>query len=135
MLVLAVDPGRAKCGLVVMASSGEVLVQEVVPAEELLDRIRLEVESRPIDVVLLGDGTGAKVFRERLAQAGIDRLVDRVELVDEHRTSELARRKYLEENRRGWRRFWPLSLQYPSEPYDDYVALILAQRYLRSQER
>ena len=32
---------------------------------------------------------------------------------------------------RGWRRLLPVSMQMPPEPYDDYVAVILAQRFLR----
>ncbi|HKM17981.1 MAG TPA: pre-16S rRNA-processing nuclease YqgF, partial [Limnochordia bacterium] len=31
---------------------------------------------------------------------------------------------------RGWRRLLPVSLQTPPVPIDDYVAVILAQRYL-----
>ncbi len=78
---------------------------------------------------MIGDGTGsgqvAKEIRAALPQLPLA-------TVDERFTSEEARRLYWVENPpRGWRRLLPVSMQMPPEPYDDYVAVILAQRFLR----
>jgi hypothetical protein len=55
----------------------------------------------------------------------------RIVLVDEKGTSLLARERYLKENPpAGWRRLLPSGMQIPKEPYDDYAALLLAERYL-----
>jgi hypothetical protein len=55
-------------------------------------------------------------------------------LVDEHRSSEQGRRRYFRDNPpRGWRRLLPVGLQTPPRAYDDYVAVILAERYLASR--
>ena len=46
-------------------------------------------------------------------------------------TTLQARERYWEHNkRRGWRRFFPSTMFLPPEPFDDFVALILAERVL-----
>ncbi len=55
-------------------------------------------------------------------------------MIDEHRSSEQGRRRYFRENPpRGWRRLLPVGLQTPPRAYDDYVAVVLAERYLASR--
>ena len=84
--VLAVDPGREKCGVAVLAADGTVLLQEVVPTAQL---------------------------------------------VDEYRTTDEAKAAYWTAHPpRGWRRLIPRGMLVPPVPVDDFVAVILAQRYL-----
>jgi len=126
--VLAIDPGREKCGLAVVQLDGAVLHQAVVPASgvgtaaaELFGRYR-------ITRLLLGDRTAARQVAEALRRA---RLPLQPVIVDEHRSSEEGRRRYFQANpRRGWRRLLPTTLQTPPRAYDDYVAVVLAERYL-----
>jgi len=74
--------------------------------------------------VVIGGSTGCHDLAVRLQDAGCN-----VQVVDERGTSELARRRYLLDHpARGWRRLIPLGLRHPPEPYDDYAALILAER-------
>ena len=40
-MILAIDPGSAKCGLAVLNESGEILMRTVVPRGELPSRIGL----------------------------------------------------------------------------------------------
>jgi hypothetical protein len=55
-------------------------------------------------------------------------------LIDEKYTTVEGRKLYFQYTpRRGWRRFVPLSLQYPPEPVDDFVAWIIGQRYVQQQ--
>lgn len=80
--------------------------------------------------VVVGDGTGSKAFLDDLRRAGV--AARDVALVDERLSSEEARRRYFAENPpRGWRRLLPWTLQTPPVPIDDYVAVILGERYLR----
>lgn len=125
--LLAVDPGRTKCGLAVVSLDGRVLDRAVVPPDQVLDRVRAWVEQYRPQRLLLGDATGARQWRAQFeGLPGMPPVV----LVDEGHSSEEARRRYVRAHRRGWRRWVPLGLQVPGEPYDDLVAVILAERYL-----
>lgn len=128
--LLAVDPGSDKCGVAVIGADGRVLHQAVVGASEIGVVSAGLVAEHAVTCLLLGDRTAAKSVRDRLRQARV-----RLEpvIVDEHRSSEEGRRRYFRDNpRRGWRRLLPVTLQTPPRPYDDYVAIVLAERYLRS---
>ena len=127
--VLAVDPGRDKCGLAVVEVGGRVVHQCVVPTSEVAREVqRLAEEHHPASV-LLGDRTAARQVAGLLRSSGVEPVV-----VDEHRSSEEGRRRYFQDNpRRGWRRLLPVSLQTPPRAYDDYVAIVLAERYLRGR--
>ena len=133
MVVAAIDPGREKCGVAIVAENGEVLEQSVVAtvwlADELVERVRRFSPER----ILLGNGTTS-----RAAEATIrENLPDiPVEIVDEYRTTDDARRAYWKANPpTGWRRFLPTSMQVPPEPVDDFVAVLLAQRYLINRRK
>ena len=133
MVVAAIDPGREKCGVAIVAENGEVLEQSVVAtvwlADEMAERVRRFSPAR----ILLGNGTtsraAAATIRENLPDIP-------VEIVDEYRTTDDARRAYWKANPpTGWRRFFPTSMQVPPEPVDDYVAVLLAQRYLINRRK
>jgi len=127
--ILAIDPGRDKCGLAVVTLAGEALAQEVIPAGALAGRARELAERYDFAVIVVGDRTGADAALDTLESA-----LPEIEtaVVDEHRSNEEARRFYFREHPpRGWRRLIPSTLQTPPHPYDDYVAVILARRYLR----
>ena len=52
-------------------------------------------------------------------------------VVDEYRTTELAKREYWKAHPpTGWRRFLPVTMQVPPEPVDDFVAVLLGRRYI-----
>lgn len=84
----------------------------------------------PAATLVLGDRTAAKDVRALLGEEAQTRAV----LVDEHRSTEQGRQRYFEGNPpRGWRRLLPIGLQTPPRPYDDYVAVVIAERYLASR--
>jgi len=129
--VLAIDPGSAKCGLAIVARDGVTRFQAVVSTENVVARAQeLAVLHRP-DAIVVGNGTGSKPLLLQLQAAGLPApLVP----VDESYTSQAARVRYLETNPpRGWQRLVPRSLRTPPVAYDDYVALILAERYWQTQ--
>jgi RNase H-fold protein (predicted Holliday junction resolvase) len=131
-IVLAIDPGRAKCGIAVVESAGGVLHRAVV-AVPALPALLVELAARfPLQAILLGNGTGAEPLHAVLTGLGLPAPLVRV---DERHTSEQARARYLAENTpRGWRRLVPRSLRVPESPYDDYVAVILAERWWEQQK-
>ncbi|NLM54051.1 MAG: RuvX/YqgF family protein [Firmicutes bacterium] len=128
--VLAIDPGTDKCGLAVVDRE-RVLRRWVAPRIQLLREVGSALGCYQLNLIVLGDRTGSARFRRELAQAFPH--VDIV-AVDEHLSSVEARQRYWQENPpRGWRRFIPLGMQVPPEPFDDLVAVILAERYFRRQ--
>ncbi|MDR7482195.1 MAG: hypothetical protein QN183_04730 [Armatimonadota bacterium] len=125
-VVLAIDPGRQKCGVAVCAP-GRVLARTVVATEHLADLVREWSGRFGVTEVVIGDRTGAAVVARMVA--GILTVPQR--LVDEAGTTLRARFRYFAEHPpRGWRRLIPRGLQIPPRAYDDYVAVLLAEAAL-----
>jgi RNase H-fold protein (predicted Holliday junction resolvase) len=130
--VLAIDPGQAKCGVVVARRTSEAKVEllwrSVVRTEDLMDCVQRAASEQPFSMAIVGSGTRSKEVVKSLRewQPSIGILV-----VDESDTTIQARERYWHHNpRRGWRRLLPSTMQVPPEPVDDFVALILAERVL-----
>ena len=128
MVVAAIDPGREKCGVAVVDEDGRVLDRAVVATVLLADEMKARVKEFRPDRILLGNGTTSRTAKETVREAIPD---VPVEIVDEYRTTDDARIAYWKANPpSGWRRFFPTSMQVPPAPVDDFVAVILARRYL-----
>jgi RNase H-fold protein (predicted Holliday junction resolvase) len=131
--ILAVDPGRDKCGVAALSSNGTVLYRQVTETALLPAIIRNLKGEYGADILVIGNGTTSGVAQRRIkAECPELQLVE----VDEYFTTQLARREYWRVNPpRGWRRLLPTSMQVPPEPVDDFVAVILARRYLDSMRQ
>jgi len=129
LIILAVDPGLDKCG-VVAADDSVILERAIVPAAEFSRVIREWARRHRISQVVLGDRTGRV---EILTQISTELPGVAVSLVKEAHTTLLARRQYFADHPpRGWRRLLPVSMQVPPEPYDDYAAVIILERFLEA---
>ena len=128
MLILAVDPGRSKCGLAVVGSDSGVRTRAVVPREKLIETVDRFARAYCPTVVIVGGGTGSKAARTAIETMSGPA---RVETVDEKFTSLDAKERFFQENPpKGLRRLIPTTMQVPQVPYDDYVAVLLAERYI-----
>ena len=126
--VLAIDPGREKCGVAVLASDGRVLVQEVVATAALDAAVGALIRAYEPNVIM-GNGTTSADAKKRVEALGVS-----VNLVDEYRTTDAAKCAYWEAHPpRGWRRLMPRGMLVPPVPVDDFVAVILAQRFLEKR--
>ena len=126
--VLAIDPGREKCGVAVLASDGRVLVQRVVTTAELDAAVGALIRAYEPNVIM-GNGTTSAAAKARVEELGCE-----VALVDEYRTTDAAKCTYWEAHPpRGWRRLMPRGMLVPPVPVDDFVAVILAQRFLEKR--
>lgn len=124
----AVDPGREKCGFAVLDAHGTVLFQKVIETLNLVHEINDKYDRYAFRVLALGNGTTSKEAKERIEEMLPDL---RVALVDEYRTTDMAKRAYWQARPPcGWRRLLPVSMLVPPEPVDDFVAIILARRFL-----
>ncbi|MER3472447.1 MAG: resolvase [Armatimonadota bacterium] len=136
-VILAIDPGRSKVGLAVVQSDGRVLYRAVLALEDFAREAETLCERFRPQRIVVGGGTGLRALEPLLRQLLPD---VPLQVVNEAYTSEQARRRYLRENPpKGWRRLIPAFLRTPEQPYDDYVAVILAERYwnevAQSEER
>jgi RNase H-fold protein (predicted Holliday junction resolvase) len=127
MRILAVDPGRDKCGLVV-SDEATILDRAVVPIADLPNVLRTWGGRYRITQVALGDRTGRELVQGYLAAQfpGVP-----IALVHEANTTLLARHWYFADHPpKGWRRFLPLAVQVPPEAYDDYAAQVILTRFM-----
>jgi hypothetical protein len=130
--VLAIDPGSHKCGIAVTSAAGEVKCRAIVPTADLIDSVRGLVEQFQPIRVLCGNGTHSASILRGLASTDLGAPLTPV---DEAYSSEAARLRYVAENpARGLARLLPRSLRTPPEPYDDYVAIILAERFWKAAD-
>ena len=130
--IVAVDPGRDKCGLAALDSDGNILSRRVVPTAELAVQAKDMAVCSDAGRIVLGNGTTHSQAEQclRAAMPGLP-----IEIVDEYRTTELAKKLYWKINPpRGWRKLLPVGMQVPPEPVDDLVAVILARRALGRED-
>lgn len=138
--VLAVDPGREKCGVGVVDGAGAILFRGVVPTAACEERLAEIIADLEPGRVVVGDGTWSKQVQPRVdaalarARARNPGLPQGSNLVNERHTTERARALYFQVNPpRGLWRLVPLGLQVPREPYDDFAAIVIARDFLNNR--
>ena len=129
-VILAVDPGRLKFGYAVMKSDGTVLTKGIAPASQV-ERV---VRTICTEFGMTRGGRGQDGSRESLAaiRKALDGLETVVCPVDEGYLSYEGDNCICGNNGGaggGWSR-WGCRLP---EPYDDYVAVVLGERYLQGK--
>ncbi len=127
--ILGFDPGRYKCGLAIVGLDRSLCYHEVVLAEEVIGHIEMLRQTYPISLIVMGDQTGAKIWKEELSKRlnGGPNVI----LVDERYSSLEARDRYWEMfPPKGLNRILPQSMRSIPRPIDDIVAILLIERYL-----
>jgi len=126
-IVIALDPGREKCGLAAVDEAGAVLERAIVPRDVVVQQALALVDRHGAALLVLGNSTQSREVHTELQAA---RPALKVELVDERNSTFEARSHYWVANPpRGWRKMVPLSMQAPPEPLDDWAAVVLAGRF------
>lgn len=126
--VIAIDPGRAKCGIALVRRDGGVVRRAVVATADLVATV-VAWQGDPAATIVLGRGTASRPILAALRAAGIEPA-----LVEEQATSLRARERYFREHPpRGWRRWLPRGLLVPPEPWDDYAAILIAETYFAQE--
>ena len=134
-MILAIDPGSEKTGVAIVAEDGSLIEKKIVPTPQLTAYIHTAYKQYGFIHIVMGNGTNHKHLQP-VAEAWIAREGRNVSfsMIDEKFTTVEGRKLYFEcTPRHGWRRFVPLSWQYPPEPVDDFVAWIIGKRYLAQQ--
>lgn len=128
-VVVAIDPGRDKCGVAVVSDEG-VLHARITPPDSLADLIPGLITTYSADTLIIGNGTHSRPLAEILrTRIGVP-----IEFADESYTTLKARARFFEENPpRGLLRLIPRGMLTPSRPVDDLAAVILAEEYLSAR--
>lgn len=130
--ILAIDPGKEKCGLAVIDEVGNVQLLKAISLLDFTASVKDICENFQLEHILLGDGTGSKDFQQRLKEFV---KVDSIEIVDEKNTTLLARELYWQINPpRSWWRLLPQSLLIVPEVIDAYAALAIAKKWLENKK-
>lgn len=133
MYVAGVDPGSEKCGIALLDVNGSILDKKVVVRSDLISSLSTWSRQYVPLTIVIGDRTGFNLVAEEIKGSEWAGQLSKVVPVDEHLTTLQARKRYFAEHgSRGLKRLIPTTMQLPPVPYDDYVAVILAERYLAS---
>jgi RNase H-fold protein (predicted Holliday junction resolvase) len=127
--VIAIDPGREKCGLAALDGEGRLLQKAVVPTNELTGLLARVLPETPAASVAIGGGTYSHELQDALHEALPDLTVTIIP--EAHSTERALERWRSVEAPRGWRCLLPRSLRFPPGPIDDFAAWTLAEEYLR----
>jgi RNase H-fold protein (predicted Holliday junction resolvase) len=131
-LVVSIDPGKEKCGLAVVGRDLSVRFRKVIVTSLVAEELNKVIEGHHPQKIIIGSGTFSKKVRG-LIQSIHEELPR--EVIDEKHSTEQARFKYFKENPpRGLWRLLPVSLQVPPRPYDDYAAIVLAEKYFSGEK-
>ena len=128
-VIIAIDPGTKKCGYAVVDSNLSVLQREVIFTEKIAKTIEDSLNIYKINKIILGNGTNYKKIEERLKN-NFPQL--KIILIEEEFSTLEARKKYFKAHPpRGILKLIPLSLRVPPCHYDDFVAVLLAEKYFK----
>ena len=127
----ALDPGRSKCGLVLVDLDQRVVdVGLVIPPETVATTLRRWNSPTGLTGIVVGDGTSSDRWIRELPAVAPGHSVD------ERGSTLAARGRYWELwPPRGWRRLVPLGLQTPPGNLDAVAALVLLEKHLRTRCR
>ena len=129
--ILAIDPGRDKCGLAVLNRANGVLRHSVVGVSELFPASLQMTRQYGIRTIVLGNQTFSDEVRRMLQPLLDQQLVQEIIFVDERGSTEMARSRYWQAfPPSGWRRLIPRGLLVPLCAIDDFAAIILGERFL-----
>jgi len=125
--VLAIDPGRAKCGLAVASENG-LLYKSIIHTDEIAGSIKQLIGGYGVEAIVIGNGTYSGSLVEEVEKLNLPLPI---EIVEEAYSTQRARVRYFQENpRRGLWRLIPVGLLFPPCAVDDYAAVILAEDYI-----
>ncbi|MCK9474987.1 MAG: pre-16S rRNA-processing nuclease YqgF [Candidatus Muirbacterium halophilum] len=129
MIYIFIDPGSKKFGWAIYKN--DVLLEHCFyKKEDFKDFIISYMEKYKEIQIIIGDGTSHKYYCNIIKTDFSDIKID---LINEKYSTEQARKLYFKHNPpKGWKKFIPKSCLVPNEEYDDYTAMILAERYFKN---
>ncbi len=131
-MILAIDPGRDKTGVAVLDYDGSIHEKEIIKSSELYSYFKLLYNNYNIDNLVLGNGTGRENVFELLSE--FKHKLSITEIDESYTTVEAEERYFKEEELSILIKFLRKFLKWkPERAVDDYVAVILAERFLEKK--
>ena len=86
--LIAIDPGRRKCGLVVIGKENDLLEKKVIPTSELCGMLAELIKKYRPDKVLMGSGAHGRKLKIE-----VEPVLGKIplSLVDERHSTEIGR--------------------------------------------
>ena len=127
--LIAIDPGKKKCGLLLAdIDKGLVLDGRVVAHFAVIELINSWKSEGYVDGIILGNGTSSKSWEKKFKDLAP------IQIVEERGTTLRARSRYWELWPPGiFLRFLPRGLIVPSQYLDAVAALVLLEDYLNQK--
>ena len=131
-MLFAIDPGKDKTGVALVAEDGTLIEKKVVRTERFEEEITPLLEGKKLSACVMGNGTRHQVMETRMNQFLKDHHMDlAVTLVDEKYTTEMGEQWYWKDHpAKGLSRLIPKGMRTVPVPIDDYVAWIIGCIYL-----
>jgi RNase H-fold protein (predicted Holliday junction resolvase) len=127
-MILAIDPGKEKCGLALLNEKARVLERKIVERRELPNEVLPLMAKYRVTTIVIGKSAFGREVEKDLV--GLSLNVDLV-FVSEKDTSWQARQRYWKENPpSGLMKLIPTSLRVPPVPIDGYAAVLIGERFL-----
>ncbi|OGC11690.1 hypothetical protein A3K48_04255 [candidate division WOR-1 bacterium RIFOXYA12_FULL_52_29] len=127
-MILAIDPGKDKCGLAAMDNARRVSEKKVVSRQTVIGEVREMFRKYAPFSVVIGKSSEGKNIQKELSAVGLVSTA-----VSEKNSTRLARSRYWQDNPpTGWLRLIPTTFRVPPVPVDDHAAVIIGENYLES---
>ena len=123
--IISIDPGKCKCGLVLVDLNQKKVDQAIVIDTEFLPKYLKTLNIENISKVLIGNGTTCKQNIEKLEPIKQDLII-----VEEKNTTFRAKKRYFELFPiRGLKKFLPKEIFIINKNLDAVSALIILEDY------
>lgn len=127
MIILAIDPGKSKCGVAILSDS-HCLFRKIFKSTSFKKNIDILLEKYNYDCIVIGNGTYSEYFKKMFDNRF------KIEMIDETNTTLEGRKLYFAYNPpKGLKRFLPSGLLFPPVDIDDYVAEVIGKKYLEKK--
>ena len=128
-IVLAIDPGKKKCGIAVVDNQLRFIAGEVVNTEELIKKIEMYLQKHDINNVLIGNGTNSGEIIKNIEKRFPS--IKAIKIAEKNTTMQARKRYFDYHPPTGLLRIFPISFLIPPCPYDDFAALLIAERFFK----
>jgi len=125
-LLLSIDPGNDKCGMAILNYELKVLAKAIIETVKIKSYLQEVFNNYSIKDIVIGNGTYSSKLNDILKE--ISEIP--VSIVDEAYTTVEAEERYLAKHKKTWQNWLSFIKWKPSAAVDDYVAVILAERFM-----